>query len=135
MPVINKIQVRRDSEADWASANPTLSQGEPGFETDTGKFKWGDGTTAWNDLDYAAGSASVVVSETAPEEVELGGIWYNSAEGRAYIYYDSYFVELTPSIQGPVGPTGPTGPAGADGPAGSDANTDELYALTLMGAI
>ena len=135
MPVINKIQVRRDSEADWTSANPVLSQGEPGFETDTGKFKWGDGTTAWNDLDYAAGSASVVVSETAPVDVELGGIWYNSAEGRAYIYYDSYFVELTPSIQGPVGPTGPTGPAGADGPAGSDANTDELYALTLMGAI
>lgn len=138
MPVVNRIQVRRGTEAGWTSANPVLSVGEPGLETDTGKFKWGDGTTAWADLDYAAGSASVVVSETAPEEVELGSIWFNSSEGRSYIYYDGFFVELTPSIQGPAGAdgaTGPTGPQGPEGPAGSDANTDELYALTLMGAI
>ena len=135
MPVQNLIQLRRGTAAQWITADPVLESGEAGFETDTGKFKIGDGATGWVELSYAAGSASVVVSETAPEEVELGGIWYNSAEGRAYIYYDSYFVELTPSIQGPVGPTGPTGPAGADGPAGSDANTDELYAITLMGAI
>jgi hypothetical protein len=132
MPVINKIQVRRDSEADWASANPTLSQGEPGFETDTGKFKWGDGTTAWNDLDYAAGSASVVVSETAPVDVELGGIWYNSAEGRAYIYYDSYFVELTPSITGAAGKftvsaTPPTSPTPASGDGWFNSDTARLF--------
>jgi hypothetical protein len=135
MPVVNRIQIRRGTEAGWTSANPVLAIGEPGLETDTGKFKWGDGTTAWNSLDYAAGSASVVVSETAPEEIELGSIWFNSSEGRSYIYYDGFFVELTPSIRGPIGPTGPAGPAGEDGPAGSDANTDELYALTLMGAI
>ncbi len=35
--------------------NPTLAAGEPGFETDTGKIKYGDGTTAWNSLAYAAG--------------------------------------------------------------------------------
>jgi hypothetical protein len=31
--------------------------------------------------------------------------------------------------------TGPTGATGATGPAGSNANTDELYVLTLMSAI
>jgi hypothetical protein len=32
--------------------NPTLAQGEMGFETDTKQFKIGDGTTAWGSLDY-----------------------------------------------------------------------------------
>jgi len=30
-----QIQLRRDSAADWASANPVLALGEPGVETDT----------------------------------------------------------------------------------------------------
>lgn len=49
-----QIQLRRDTAAAWASVNPTLLDGEAGFETDTGKFKIGDGSTAWNSLAYAA---------------------------------------------------------------------------------
>lgn len=37
----------------WVGANTTLSAGQLGFETDTGKFKLGDGSTAWNSLRYA----------------------------------------------------------------------------------
>lgn len=48
------IQVRRDTAANWVSANPVLHQGEPGMETDTGRFKYGDGSTAWTSLGYAA---------------------------------------------------------------------------------
>jgi hypothetical protein len=55
MPVINTIQVRRDTAADWTSVNPTLAAGEIGFETDTNKFKFGTGSTAWTSLPYAAG--------------------------------------------------------------------------------
>ncbi len=55
------IQVRRDTAANWTSTNPTLSAGEPGFETDTGKVKFGDGSTAWTGLAYV-GSASGVSS-------------------------------------------------------------------------
>jgi|SRR6188472_2248618 len=54
------IQLRRDTVADWTSVNPTLAQGEPGVETDTGKFKIGDGITAWNDLPYAGGAGGLV---------------------------------------------------------------------------
>lgn len=139
MPAVNRIQVRRGTEAGWTSANPVLSVGEPGLETDTGKFKWGDGTTAWNDLDYAAGSASVVVSETVPAEVELGTIWFNSTLGRAYIYYDGYFVELNPPVTGPQGATGPAGANGtngtngAPGPAGADGEAN-FSSFLLMGA-
>lgn len=50
----NKIQVRRDTAANWAAANTVLSAGESGYETDTKKSKIGDGTTAWNSLGYQA---------------------------------------------------------------------------------
>tara|TARA_R110000824_G_scaffold158542_1_gene332530 strand:+ start:9362 stop:10867 length:1506 start_codon:yes stop_codon:yes gene_type:complete len=46
------IQIRRDTAANWTSANPTLAQGELGAETDTSKVKIGDGSTAWSSLGY-----------------------------------------------------------------------------------
>ena len=49
---MTKIQLRRDTATNWASANPILASGEPAFETDTGKFKIGDGVTAYNSLPY-----------------------------------------------------------------------------------
>ena len=52
-----RLQQRRDTAANWTSANPTLAQGEIGFETDTKKFKIGDGSTAWTSLAYAFGAA------------------------------------------------------------------------------
>jgi hypothetical protein len=53
----SKIQIRRDTAANWTSTNPVLSQGEPGLETDTNKVKYGDGSTAWTLLDYASGGS------------------------------------------------------------------------------
>ena len=51
-----QIQVRRDTAANWTSADPTLATGEIGFETDQNKFKIGDGSTAYTSLAYAGGS-------------------------------------------------------------------------------
>lgn len=48
----NTIKLRRGTAAQWTAANPVLAAGEPGFETDTGKHKIGDGATAWSALDY-----------------------------------------------------------------------------------
>lgn len=36
----------------FASANPTLADGDYGIESDTGHYKLGDGATAWNSLPY-----------------------------------------------------------------------------------
>lgn len=44
-----RIQLRRDTAANWVSANPTLRAGEIGIETDTLKFKIGNGS-AWNSI-------------------------------------------------------------------------------------
>jgi len=52
-----RLQQRRDTAANWTSNNPTLAAGEIGYETDTKKFKIGDGSTAWTSLAYAFGAA------------------------------------------------------------------------------
>jgi len=46
------IQMRRDTAANWTSADPTLAAGEWGFETDTGLVKIGTGAIAWVSLGY-----------------------------------------------------------------------------------
>ena len=46
------IQLRRSFSYDWVTCNPTLADGEFGFEIDTAKFKIGDGVNAWVDLPY-----------------------------------------------------------------------------------
>jgi len=50
-----QIQLRNDTAANWTADNPTLAIGEVGLETDTSKFKIGNGSTAWNSLAYAIG--------------------------------------------------------------------------------
>jgi hypothetical protein len=50
--VTTEIKLRRDTAANWTSVNPTLASGEVGLETDTRKFKFGDGSTAWTSLTY-----------------------------------------------------------------------------------
>jgi hypothetical protein len=54
-----KIQLRRDTSANWTSINPTLFSGEIGFETDTGKFKIGNGSSVWSALDYFLDSSDL----------------------------------------------------------------------------
>ena len=49
-----RMQQRRGTAAQWASADPILAAGEIGFETNTGKFKMGNGSSAWTALSYFA---------------------------------------------------------------------------------
>lgn len=46
------IQFRRDIASNWATNNPIMASGELGIETDTGKFKLGNGTQSWTSLPY-----------------------------------------------------------------------------------
>ena len=47
-----RMQQRRGTALQWTTANPVLNPGEMGWESDTNKFKIGDGTNHWADLDY-----------------------------------------------------------------------------------
>jgi hypothetical protein len=65
MSVVTQIQVRRGTASQWTSADTVLSSGEWGFETDTGKVKIGDGTTAWTALGYTgAGDVTLTGTQT-----------------------------------------------------------------------
>ena len=96
----SRLQNRRDTAANWTSNNPTLAAGEIGLETDTAKYKMGDGTTAWNSLAYAytAGAAGAT-GPTGP----TGSVGPSGAAGAT----------------GPTGPIGATGPVGATGASGA----------------
>lgn len=50
-----KLQIRRDTAANWASSNPVLASGELGLDTGSGRIKVGDGTTAWSSLPSLGG--------------------------------------------------------------------------------
>jgi len=88
-----QIQYRRGLASEWTSANPVLSLGEPGYETDTGKFKVGNGTDQWSALTYSSGPAGPT-GDTGPA-----------------------------GDTGPTGDTGPAGPQGDTGPAGPTGDT------------
>ena len=70
------IQLRRDTAANWTSANPTLANGEQGYETDTGKMKIGDGSTAWASLSYY-GSAGGSATDTYFNGSTVGGTTFD----------------------------------------------------------
>jgi hypothetical protein len=54
-----RMQQRRGTAAQWTAANPILAAGEIGFETDTSKFKMGNGSSAWSALTYFANAAEL----------------------------------------------------------------------------
>jgi hypothetical protein len=91
-----KIQFKRGTAAALTAANILLSAGEPCFETDTDKFKIGDGTLYWVNLPYqnAAGGGGGS-GATGP----VGATGVTGATGSA-------------------GVTGATGPAGVTGATG-----------------
>ena len=49
---MTKILHRNDTSINWTTVNPVLEAREIGIETDTLKFKIGNGSTAWNSLAY-----------------------------------------------------------------------------------
>lgn len=104
----DQIQLRRDTAANWTSANPTLASGEFGLETDTDQFKVGDGTTAWTSLGY-------------------GGI--QGPQGEQGIQG----IQGETGATGPTGPTGPTGDTGPQGPQGIQGIQGEPGEVTLAG--
>ncbi|WAX22852.1 structural protein [Synechococcus phage S-M1] len=76
----NRIQLRRGGAQEWANANPTLAQGELGIELDTGRFKIGDGVSAWNTLRYerpvesTSNTANTLVQRDADGNFSAGTI-------------------------------------------------------------
>ena len=47
-----RFQLRGDTKANWLSVNPILAKNEPAIETDTNRFKIGDGVSTYSQLSY-----------------------------------------------------------------------------------
>ena len=103
-----QIQFRRDSTANWASANTVLAVGEMGIDTTTNQFKIGNGSTAWNSLSYAPISGTVAdiddVTNVTITSVASGDLLkYN---GTAWVNAAGYATLASPTFTGtPAAPT------------------------------
>ena len=103
-----RIQVRRGVAADWTSVNPILAAGEMGVETDTNKFKFGNGTGAWSTLAYAA-SDSAAIGEISQDAINTAltmgsGLTktYNDGANTITINVDSAVVALKSYVDAQV---------------------------------
>jgi len=66
--VYARLQVRRDTSANWEAENPILADGEIGFATDAKAEKIGDGLTAWNDLLSRPSQEQILAVQAAAEQ-------------------------------------------------------------------
>ena len=96
----SRLQNRRDTAANWTANNPTLAAGEIGLETDTAKFKMGNGSTAWTSLAYAY---------TAGAQGTTGTQGATGTQG----------IQGTTGLQGTTGAQGTTGTQGLTGTQGT----------------
>lgn len=62
-----RLQFRTGLAADWTNSTYVLAVGEPGFESDTGFIKIGNGVDLWPSLSYVV----VSTSATAPSFTDL----------------------------------------------------------------
>jgi hypothetical protein len=74
-----KLQLRRDTTANWSASNPVLAEGEIGIDTTLKQAKIGDGVTAWNSLVYGLATIETVgVTDGDKGDVvvtSLGAVW------------------------------------------------------------
>lgn len=95
-----RMRHARKPETTWTSENPVLLQDEIGFVKETGRFKIGNGTTAWNSLSYAtvdpiAHSATLITSGTLDSNrlptvpVSKGGTGATTTKGASYNLFNN----------------------------------------------
>lgn len=83
----DRIQLRRDTKANWESYNPILLEGEPGHVLDyPNLYKMGDGVHAWNDLPYRGYNGSVTSDiqndeNSVPSNAAVYGALKNPSNG------------------------------------------------------
>jgi hypothetical protein len=96
-----RVQMRRGTQTEWVTNNPTLAPGEFGLNLTNGKIKMGTGTIAWNSLEYFAESAYELA-------VRIDG----------FIGSEQDWLDSLVGPRGPIGLTGDTGLTGLTGETG-----------------
>lgn len=86
-----KIKTKQDTATNWQTNNPVLSNGEQGWDSTNKRMKVGDGTSAWNSLDY---TDSVYHADSSlMSDTEFNALWREVSSGSTAA--DSYFMTDT----------------------------------------
>jgi hypothetical protein len=110
-----RLKLRRDTAANWTTANPVLLAGELGLESDTNKIKIGDGTTAWTSLGYFP---FVVSGGVVTGNLEIGTTGTLTFEGSSADAFETTLGVINPTadrtinlpnVSGTIITTGDTG--------------------------
>jgi len=134
------IQQKRGTSDRWSSLDPILAAGEIGYETDTGKFKIGDGTTSWSSLSYFSTSSGGSGSGTLTSvglAVPTGLTVSNSpltADGTITVAFDTGYSIPTTASQSNWNTAYGWGNHASAGYLTSFSETDTLASVTGRGA-
>lgn len=96
-----RIQIRRGVSAEWTLKNPVLAEGELALESDTKRYKIGDGVSGWNSLGYGGFQE---VSILIPCGDENSNLTTGSNKGSVVVPYDIVVTEVFLGVnEAPVG--------------------------------
>jgi len=135
-----RIVLRRDTSTNWLSNDPVLLLGEPGYETDLGGFKIGDGETQWSSLPYVTGFLGAT-GPTGPTELginletsnyTLSILDSNSSVEISSATNSTFTIPSYSSVEFPLGTDiilvrGGTGEVGITGATGVTLNSAQNY--------
>jgi hypothetical protein len=105
-----RFQLRRDTAANWTSANAVLALGEPGVETDTLKVKVGNGVSAWNSLAYSisqdfndlTNTPTTIAGYGITDALALSALSVTQTDGGSDLTYDNTTGEFTFTASAPA---------------------------------
>lgn len=108
--LISRIQLRRDTAANWKTNNTTLSKGEIALSYDVNadgvalpnsyRVKIGDGTTKWNSLDYFAQRVLVGSGAPAASLGENGQFYVDTTNKYLYFKNNDAWITIGGDISG-----------------------------------
>jgi hypothetical protein len=118
-----RMQQRRGTAAQWTAANPVLAAGEIGFETDTSKFKMGNGSSSWSALTYFANAAELAaIIDSAPGTLDtLNELAAAIGDDPAFFTTTTNNLALKAPLASPALSGVPTAPT-----AGASTNTTQI---------
>lgn len=111
----DRLQIRRDTLAEWVRCNPVLADGEPGFALPHGPLKIGDGVTPWLGLPSigagGGGEGSRWWTGSGPPEPNCGPL---ASSWDLYLDLDTGDIYTCGGVTGPNGPVAlwPPAPSG-----------------------
>ena len=135
-----RFQFPGKNAAEWIAVNPVLLAREIGIESDTQKFKIGDGVTPWNSLPYGGIKGDTGAASTIPGPPGAkGDPGVTGPQGIQGSPGADSVVPGPPGIQGEQGEGGPqgiqglAGSPGAQGPQGDKGDTGDQGPQGIQG--